>query len=456
MHANPGDALILQVIPRIWNDRRGAFRDCARLIKRLVTSCGIEFRHKKTSQLLYAGMGSALELCILDSAQSRALEEHGTAIPFSPFKAEYIKDLNKIKAEIYKAQDSGYDAIPLCPAGFRAMLAPWLHQAETMCHPDAMNIVPDGEPFAHLEPPWSAYYPDPNAMVIPMTTRGDLKHARIKPLETATSKFLNIDESFRGDIFEHLLKATITLNGVKQGKFKDRLSADELLPFAQERESRVLEAMHDEMFGEDNRPDPEEIKVRYSKRMGKKIKEDCGILANFVRLVKVFHQKSRNVVQKAGHGVKSVSHGMKKAGHGIKYSLRNLKIKDRKARARASEPVVTEAMDTEPTTEPVITPLTTLPRHEFVHTLADTFFKINACMSAEHNNAILSPEKLQQMAEWLEATMLEHLKAEFGDQWISIEQSYNEYVAAGDQLLANVLTPEGYFTAIRGFLAIGT
>lgn len=74
--------------------------------------------------------------------------------------------------------------------------------------------------------------------------------------------------------------------------------------------------MHDELFGEDNRPDPVEIKARYWKRMEKKTKEYCGILANFVKLVKAFHHKVRN-------GLKNISHAMKKAGHGIKYSLRN-------------------------------------------------------------------------------------------------------------------------------------
>lgn len=117
--------------------------------------------------------------------------------------------------------------------------------------------------------------------------------------------------------------------------------------------------------------------------------------------------------------------------------------------------MITEAMDTEPTT-PITTPPTTLPRHEFVQTLADTFFKINACMSAEHNNAILSPEKLQQMAEWLEATMLEHLKTEFGGQRIGTEQSYNEYVAASARLFVKISTPEGHFITIRHFLGIST
>jgi hypothetical protein len=131
-----------------------------------------------------------------------------------------------------------------------------------------MKVDSDDEPFACLESPWSEYYPDPDATVIPMPTRGELRHVRIKPLETVTSRFLNIDESFPGDTFEDLLKTTIKVNGgVKRSRIKDRLSADEILPFAQKLGSGVLEAMHDELFGEDDRPSPVEIKARYWKRM---------------------------------------------------------------------------------------------------------------------------------------------------------------------------------------------
>ncbi|KAH3984486.1 hypothetical protein HBI56_114210 [Parastagonospora nodorum] len=451
MRTKPGDALSLRVLPRLWNDRRCAVRNCALLIKRLVTSCRIEVLHDTTSRVLYAGMGSALELYVLEHAQSRALEEHGTTVTLSQLKAEYIKDLNKIKSEVRMAQDNGYDGTKLCPAGFREMLSPWLDKAETICHPDFMKIDSDDEPFAYLESPWSEYYPDPDAMVVQMPTRGDLRHVWIKPLETATSKFLNIHESFRGDTFEDLLNATIKVNGdVNRSRLKDHLSADELLPFAQKLESGVLEAMHDELFGEDDRPSPVEIKARYWKRMEKKIKEDCGILANFVKLVKVFHHKFRNVL-------KNVGRGMKKFGHGIKGSLRNLKVKDRKARARASEPMGTEAgtsemADGEPTTtEP-------LPRQQFLQKLVDTLSNMNASMSAEHNNGnvINSPEELQQMAEWLEALMWKDLEAKFKDQPIGPEQSLAEYVAAGLQLLAKISTQEVYLPLIRECFGIGT
>jgi hypothetical protein len=395
-------------------------------------------------------MGSALELYIMDHAQSRALEEHGTAVTLSQLKAEYIKDLDKIKSEVRMAQDNGYDATKLCPAGFRKVLSPWLDQAETFCHPNFMKVDSDDEPFACLESPWSEYYPDPDATVIPMPTRGELRHVRIKPLETVTSRFLNIDESFPGDTFEDLLKTTIKVNGgVKRSRIKDRLSADEILPFAQKLGSGVLEAMHDELFGEDDRPSPVEIKARYWKRMEKKIKEDCGILANFVRLVKVFHHKFRNVL-------KNVGHGMKKVGHGIKGSLRNLKFKDRKARARAMDPMGTEAVtsemaDAEPTTtEP-------LPRQRFLQKLADTLSNMNTSMSAEHNNGnvIDSPEELQQMAEWLEALMWKDLEAKFKDQPIDPEQSLAEYVAAGLQLLAKFSTQGVYLALIRECFGIG-
>jgi hypothetical protein len=118
--------------------------------------------------------------------------------------------------------------------------------------------------------------------------------------------------------------------------------------------------------------------------------------------------------------------------------------------AKAPEPNIL------PRQEPVDSPRqepTDLPRQEVLMGFVHAFSELHPGMSFHYNNeqAILSHEQMQEIAQWLEARIIDDLKAKFSGQQISPQQACAEYISACNDTLGYLKTPDGFTDAVQQF-----
>lgn len=175
----------------------------------------------------------------------------------------------------------------------------WVHHVRQVMNSDAMDDNADFSPYKCVEASQAEVNATkPDAMHDVQDSLPEyVKECLGKPLSTSASKFLKISDETRAEGLARILQVIKSTNEAAKIRCKNHLLDHDLMYFSQNQESYVMKKLHDDVWELPDRPSKDQIEEVYCHLINKK-SGICGILTDFVKKVKKFHNELRKVARK--------------------------------------------------------------------------------------------------------------------------------------------------------------